>query len=521
MEDNRIDGLAILVCQIKVWSATAPNWWTIPDIYSCLYLHEVESIEVTESYKDLLGRCVIRFPRGTIVSKLKKPDSITTGNQTDFTKEKNLNEATLNGDSMVPGSGIYDNGMHTTPIQAIRDDIGIIQVSRGGDAHIATPNDFAIGNRIQIRCGYVYNGELMQSEDGNMYYRSNPYRAEQIINEDNPPELKMIFTGIITGCSVTSPLEIECENMASVLKKTSCKNLVTKGNYKVNDFFKSDGNFRLLENTGITLAPASRNMEIEIGKVDISENNTVADVITSWQKAGVMAFMENFDNGMSMLRIGKAYYNGGGGLQASDHNYISYNDGVSAVTIIYGDYDVAEDNLQVSRIDKQFLAIVADGKTTDDKAFKLTLRKSPSMGADKTDAWDIINERTVRPKKKLKSKNGTVIGQKLKSKVDLSKYMTVQYHSHSAHTPDALAEEAKVYWKAYSPNGVSGSITIFGDKLIKPADVIGIVDKRQPEKNGYYIVESVTTRFGVDGFRRELKLPYRLMGIDIKEKTIK
>ena len=120
----------------------------------------------------------------------------------------------------------------------------------------------------------------------------------------------------------------------------------------------------------------------------------------------------------------------------------------------------------------------------------------------------------------MKSKGGTVLGQKLRSKVDLSKYLTVQYHSNSAHTPADLAEEAKLYWKKYSPNGVSGSITIFGDKMVKPADIIRLSDKRQPEKNGYYIVESVTTRFGVDGFRRELKLPYRLMDFKIKERTI-
>lgn len=505
MAETRKDDLAILVCQIKVWDVVAPNWWNIPSIYSCLYLHEVESIEVTESYKDLVGTCVIRFPRGTIVSKLTKPGSVTTGNKTDFMIEKDLRLATAGGDSLVPGAGMYDGGNHTTPIQAVRDDIGIIEVARGKDYHIATPNDFAIGNRIQIRCGYVYSGKA--------------YRADEIINEDAAPELKTIFTGIITGCSVTSPLEVECENMATILKKTSCRNLVTKGNYTVQDFLKANGKFDLLKGTGIPLSPATKNVQIDLGKVDMSENLTVADVITSWQKAGVMAYMETGDSGVSQLRVGKAYFNGDGGLQASNPDYISYNDGVSAVTFIYGDWDVVEDNLQISRIDKKFLAVVADGVTTDDKAFKLTLRKDPG-GDDKTDAWDVVNERTVRPKKKLKSKGGTVIGQKLKSKVDMSKYMTVRYHSQSAKTPLKLLEEAKVFWKKYSPNGVSGSITIFGDKVIRPSDVIGLIDKRQPEKNGYYIVESVTTRFGVDGYRRELKLPYRLANLHINERTI-
>ena len=505
MEQQK-DDLAILVCQIKVWNVIAPNWWDIPSIHNCLYLHEVESIEITESYKELVGKCVLRFPRGTIVSKLERPASVTTGNYTDFTIEKSLKESTQKGDALVPGAGIFDNGIHTTPIQAVRDDVGVIEVTRGKDMHIATPNDFAIGNRIQIRCGYVYSGKA--------------YRADEIVYEDAAPELKLVFTGLITGCSVTTPLEVECENMASVLKKTSCKNIVTKGNYNVRDFLLPKSKFKLLEGTGIGISSATRMADIPLGKVDLSEDLTVADVLTRWSEYGVMCYMENENSGLSLLRVGKAYYNGPDGLQASDPNYISYNDGVNAVTVIYSDWDVAEDNLQISRIDKKFLAIKASGTTTDDKTFKLTLRKNPE-GDDKSDDFDVVNERTVRPKKKLKSKGGTVIGQKLRAKVDLSKYMVVQYRSNSAHTPIELIEEAKVYWRKYNPNGVSGTITIFGDKIVKPSDVIGIIDYRQPEKNGYYFVESVTTKFGVDGYRRELKLPYRLSDIAIKTRTIK
>lgn len=500
------DDLAVLICQIKVWSCQPPSWWNIPSIHNCLYLHEVESIEITESYKDLVGKCVLRFPRGTVVSKFERPNSkVTTGNATDFAVEKDIKEATQLADVLVPGSGKYDLGVHTAPINAVRDDVGIIKVERGPDMHIANPDDFAIGNRIEISCGYVYSDK--------------PYRAEEIINEDRPPELKVVFTGLITGCSVTSPLEVECENMASVLMKKSCKNLVTKGNYSVLDFLKDGGKFDLLKGTGIGLSNATRNCKIDLGKVDISENLTVADVLNKWHEFGVMSYMETDDFGVSRLRVGKAYYNGGGGLQASDPNYISYNDGVNAVTTIYGDWDVASDNLQVSRIDKKFLAITATGTTTDDKKFKLTLRKDPG-GGEKSDAFDIINERTVRPKKKLKTKGGTVVGQKLRSKVDLSDYMVVQYRSNSAHSPKALAEEAKVFWRKYSPNGVSGSITIFGDKIIRPGDVVALIDDRQPEKNGYYIVESVTTKFGVDGYRRELKFPYRLEPIVTKERRI-
>ena len=35
-----------------------------------------------------------------------------------------------------------------------------------------------------------------------------------------------------------------------------------------------------------------------------------------------------------------------------------------------------------------------------------------------------------------------------------------------------------------------------------------LLDKREPEKQGWYLIEEINTKFGVNGFRQTLKLPY-------------
>ena len=77
---------------------------------------------------------------------------------------------------------------------------------------------------------------------------------------------------------------------------------------------------------------------------------------------------------------------------------------------------------------------------------------------------------------------------------------------------DTLVEEAIEYFKSYNLNGVSGSITLFGDFGLSTAVQVELIDKRNTSKNGIYIVEEVTTSFGTQGYRQKITLPYRLRG---------
>lgn len=101
------------------------------------------------------------------------------------------------------------------------------------------------------------------------------------------------------------------------------------------------------------------------------------------------------------------------------------------------------------------------------------------------------------------------------NKVDLSNFNVVTYISTTYPcSRDTLIAEAKQYWNKYVPNGISGSLSIFGDIKINPSDIVGLIDPRQPQKNGYYLVESVNISFGTNGYRKELKLPYKIASFD-------
>ena len=517
------DVLNILVCQIKVWKAKGTDWFNIPPIDKCLVLNECESIEINNSYKELIGKAVLKIPKGTIISKITKSEkNVSTGNYTEQLTETDVSESTANGQLLTPDSLIYEDGSSTLPIKAVRShdvDYGVIVVSRSSTDKLASTDDFAMGSRIQIKTGYVTNQE----------------RADEIRFEDNPPELELVFTGFITGCSAGTPLEVECENMASLLKKVSCPKTISKRDMSVNDFF--GGTYDLLKDTGLQLSPISVETNINVGRVNLDANLTVADVLTEWGKSGIVCFMEPSGK---YIRIGRVLYSGLGGdkMPNSDKEYLSYSDNNSYQFIRF-DWDVANDGLSIVHHDKRFLAVKAVGFTKDNKSFNLTVRAKPDKEFDSDDDYEVldnvddvqvVNERVVRKKKdkvigwgkKRIPQDGTVSESKRETKVDMSKYTVVPYISKKIGvTREELIKEANDYRKKYTPNGISGTITLFGDVEIHPSEVVGLLDYRNPQKNGYYLVESVDIDFGVGGYRKKIKVPYKIMNYkDIKVSVI-
>ena len=76
---------------------------------------------------------------------------------------------------------------------------------------------------------------------------------------------------------------------------------------------------------------------------------------------------------------------------------------------------------------------------------------------------------------------------------------------------DELKKEALAYWGKVNPNAMEGTVSLFGDFDIKTPSVVGLVDPRNPEKEGYYLVESVSVEFSVDtGYRRHVKFSHKL-----------
>lgn len=507
------DKLAMLVCQIKIWRAKENKWFDIPSAENCLTIRECESIEVTDSTKDLVNKAVVKFPRGTVVdlSGLKN-EKVETGTDTDTPYSSTIDKTTRGGDVLVPGSHKYRFGKYsflsTTPMATNYSDKGVIDFNRTEEASsLLSPNNIATGNRIEIRVGYAYS----ETE----FYEMN--------TADSDPRLDIIFTGFITSISASTPLELECTNMAHVFRCVNAPNVPAANSYRVKDFLDNGGMFDMLKDTGIELSDYSKGCDITLFGGSISNNLTVADVLQAWNKSGVRCMMRILpdNSGKVELKVGLIYFSGlkGGNLPNSNSKYITYNGDEQKVKIIQFDWDVAEDHLSLKGVDKAYIAVEAHGRV-EDKFIKLTVRKNPNSDedgwlADNGEQFQVVNQRSVTPRKKPKQINGTWSTKRLNghltNKVDLNKYTVVPYISTKTNiTENELIEEAKRYWENYNTTGISGSIKIFGDLMIRPSDIVGLIDPRNPEKDGYYFVESVSTSFGVNGYRRELKLPYKM-----------
>lgn len=518
------DMLAILVCQIKIWQPKGVDWFNIPGVDSCLTIRECESIEVTDSAKELINKAVVKFPRGTVIkisSNYKK--NVKTGTKEDKTRtEQTLDEASNAGEVITPDSANYStDNISTTSMAARYDDKGLIDFNRSKtEDALLSPNDVAIGQRIEIRLGYAYS------------------EAEyKMMNGSDGKNMDLVFTGFITSISVDTPLELECTNMAHVLTTVSAPNINLKDSVQIKDLLDSGGKYDLLKDTGISLHPSSVGSQINVKGGSMTNNVTIADVLNAWNKSGVLSIMELQQDGSCSLRVGLTYYagKGGGALPNGDKKYITYNGGNNSVAIIHFDWDVSNDKLSLMRNDKKYLAIEAQGRVSKDKVIKFTIIKNPDnddegwMDTGNTNTYEgqfrQVNKRQGKKKSQLKYYNGTFSEVKadahMEDKVNLSKYNVIPYISTKIGiTEQELVEEAKQYWARYVPNGISGSLTIFGDIFVKPTDVVGLIDKSHPEKNGYYYVESVHTTFGVNGYRRELKMPYKVASFAEKIKYI-
>lgn len=522
------DKLAILVCRIRTWHAEAPNWFTAHNSDdSCLTIRECESIEVTNSYKELISKAVIRFPRGTVVAKRHPDNTLQDNGKVDNKAVYDTTKAvTHNGDfvsyyqqdqgnlSPIKGGSAqnqYQAVKSMVSLDGSREQVGLTNMNAHLDEkYLLDANDFVAENRIEIYCGYAYSDKEFK---------------EMMKDEKNVPDnMEMVFTGFITKCSVSTPLEIECENMAHVFTTINVPDITEKGKTTLKDFLDPKGKYRLLEGTGIELALGKSNFEIEVRGFHISSQLTVADVLHQWQESAIMCMMTNEADGTSKLKVGKNFYvdGGMGGLPVAKKDYITYTDRKTYLVIQF-DWDVAEDKLELKSTDKKFLAIKAQGTDIKSKKpFGFTIRRVNGKGdgfevsGDDGTSWQIVNEKKIAPKARRKKKDGT-LGKQPKgyrtvnmNKVRTNDYNVVPYIKIQPCTKEELLKEAKEYWRNYVPNGVSGSLVIFGDLQVEPADIVALIDPRQPIKNGWYMVQDVNITFGTNGYRKELKIPYKV-----------
>lgn len=459
------DSLHILVCKILVWEPADKNKIDTDDPAEdkCLTLTECESIEIEESYKKLIGTATVKFPRGTIIKRTQTANDIE------------------------------ENGSTTVYTERLQD--GTITEKRAGTS-TAKPSDFKVGQRIRIYLGYYeYEDKIFESNE-----EEKKYMLEHGLHKT--PD----FDGYIVKCSVSTPIEIKCENLASGLKRKNCRKITTGNHATVNDFLKSGGKYDLLKGTGLELHSDTANLNIDIGKVQLSEDLTVADLLTEWSKYHLYCFIRSDENKKPYLKVGRSYFS-----TKSAESILNEDDSANGTPLQF-DYHVAEDNLTLMNTDPKFLAVEAQGfKIEGGKEIKysVTIRLNPEWTGTKDTEhkkFQLLNETQLSKKAQ---KLGATMKSSAKDKVDLSQYTLIPYVARKIGiSAEDLIKEAEAYFDGYNMNGIEGSITVFGDYQIQSGMKVELLDKRQPEKNGWYLVEEVNTRFGVNGYRQTLKLPY-------------
>lgn len=464
--DKAVD---VLACKILIWEPEDKNKIDANDPADdkCLVLRECQSIEIEESYKKLIGTASVKFPRGTIIKRT------TTKND------------------------IEENGTKTVYTERLAD--GTITEKRAGYS-TAQPSDFKVGQRIRIYLGYY--------RDTGKVFKDAKERQDAM--DAAATAHKPMFDGYIVKCSVSTPIEIKCENLASNLKRKNCRKIITGKDARVNDFLKEGGKYDLLKGTGLKLHPDTVECDINIGKVQLSEDLTIADLLTEWSKYKLYCFVRT-ENGVPYIKVGRSYFS------AKTKESILNNDQSVRGTPIQFDYHVADDGLTLMNTDPRFLAVSAEGfkyepssqGSTKEVKYSITIRLNPEWEGThdtKHKKFQLLNE-TKLSKKSLKL--GAVPKSQTKDKVDLSQYTIIPYTSnHIGITEDQLIKEAEAYFDGYNMNGIEGTITVFGDYNFESGMKVELLDIRQPEKNGWYLIEEVNTKFGVNGYRQTLKLPY-------------
>jgi len=432
----------VLCCKITIGDANPSNPMEIKD---AIEITEVQSIEINETYKKLIGTAKITLPKGSVC------------------RSTSIGTVTTEG---------KDASIFTTEIM----EDGVI-IEKQTTQRLVDTTTFKVGQRVNIKLGY--NGIL-----------------------------KNMFDGYITGYNSESNLEIECENMAYKLKLKKAPHFETPASgTTVNDVL--EGAYNILKDTGFKIHSDTKKFDIHIGKIKVTDNFTVADILSEWSKYKVYCFLKydaNNESAMPSIAVGRPY-------SSSKAQPVFPEDESTGPFKIYFNEHVAQSSLKVVKTDPKFLAVTGKAMGTDEKFFEVTIRLNPEYdpATPGSKQYQTVNATQISKKSHKVKGNTTASGAETKNKVDLSTYTVVPYMSpHIGISSDELVEETTEYFRNYNLNGITGSLTIFGDFGLPPAVQVELIDHRNPSKNGVYLVEEVTTNFGVGGYRQQLSIPYKI-----------
>ena len=360
------------------------------EIKDAIEITEVQNIEIKETYKKLIGTAKITLPKGFMC------------------------RSTIIGTVTTEGK---DASIFTTEIM----EDGVI-IEKQTTQRLVDTTTFKVGQRVNIKLGY--NGIL-----------------------------KNMFDGYITGYNSESNLEIECENMAYKLKLKKAPHFETPASgTTVNDVL--EGEYNILKDTGFKIHSDTKKFDIHIGKIKVTDNSTVADILSEWSKYKVYCFLKydaNNESAMPPIAVGRPY-------SSSKAQPVFPEDESTAPFKIYFNEHVAQSSLKVVKTDPKFLAVTGKAMGTDEKFFEVTIRLNPEYdpATPGSKQYQTVNATQISKKSHKVTGNTTASGAETKNKVDLSTYTVVPYMSpHIGISSDELVEETTEYFRNYNLNGIT------------------------------------------------------------------
>lgn len=409
-------------------------------------------------------------------------------------------------------------------------------------AKITLPRDIILSLGARDESGYRENNVLTNEELKSTFNKGDRIMIELGYGDDN----KLMFDGFIISLEPKTPFTLYCEDFGYRLKTKviyPADVITTRSGTKINRFIDE-----LLSDTGISLHPQSRAMNLELGVISLQEPRSLSELLEYWKKNfGLLSFIK-FHNGKPTLALSRTYFS-----ENTDQTLIS---GVAAsVDIIDFSENVVKDSLTFTYLDYNTLALEATALDSKNRRAKATIILNPAfLGKDAAiNSGGLENEiRVTQARLEEAEKTNKVNDAKLhKAKLDdLKKKMTVAsssneflvknvstaskkqnkmnsfnienkfsmshynvrtYHEYHGKRIDMnkLIKNAKSVFKNISQTGISGSLTLFGDFGLRSASMVRLFDERNPEKNGTYVVSDVRTTFGVSGYRQIIKLPFK------------
>lgn len=116
-------------------------------------------------------------------------------------------------------------------------------------------------------------------------------------------------------------------------------------------------------------------------------------------------------------------------------------------------------------------------------------------------------DQDIRIKAVSYNRDGKKVTEEVGSKEQDAGTRTLSYCNKTA---SELRELALAEYKRLCFDGFEGSITGYGLPLTNAGDTLKIISPREPERNGKYLIESVTVRYGNAYYERINQLSYRI-----------